>query len=113
MSSDPADRAAQVIGWGSAAIGATLLVAPEAANRLLQIEGKRTMQLIALADLALAPGLIAGRSRRRWVIARGALNLAIAALLVQRGHAAGTRRPFTAAVVLGAVTVGDMHTAAG
>ena len=108
MDSDSADRAARFIGWGSGVVGATLLAAPDAANRLLQIEGKQTMQAIALADLMLAPGLIAGRARQRWVIARGSLNLAIAALLVQRGIAAGTRRPLAAAAALGAVTVSDI-----
>ena len=71
------------------------------------------MQVIALADLMLTPGLIAGRARRRWVIARGSLNLAIAALLIQRGTAAGTRRPLAAAAALGVVTVSDMRAAGG
>jgi hypothetical protein len=111
MDSDQADRAARFIGWSSGAIGVTLLAAPGAVNRLLHIEGNRTMQGIGLIDLVLAPGLIASRSRRHWVIARASLNVAIAALLIQRGTAAHTPRPLAAAAALSVATVSDMRTA--
>ena len=98
------------MGWGSGALGAALLVAPEEAGRLLGLSDDIAMRVIGVADLVLVPGLVCGRSRWRWVGARVALNLAIAGFLLARRSAASTpKRPLAAAIALAAVTGGDLR----
>jgi hypothetical protein len=99
-----------LVGCGSGAIGAEVLVAPEEASRVLGLSNDLAMGAIGAADLALAPGPIRGRPRWRWVAARAALNLAIAGFLLRsRSAASSPNRPFAAAIALAAVTVADMR----
>jgi deazaflavin-dependent oxidoreductase (nitroreductase family) len=94
------------VGIGSLAIGAALLAFPRI-GRVADLDA-RDARLIALADLAVGPGLIWGRPRRPWVFARAGANLGIAALLLRRRTGAGR----AIAAGLGAVTVADMQLAA-
>jgi F420H(2)-dependent quinone reductase len=88
------------------AIGAVLLCRPRL-GRIADLDA-RTTRLIALADLAVGPGLIWGHPRRPWLWARGGVNLGIAALLLRRRSRVGK----AIALGLGAVTVADLQVAA-
>lgn len=94
------------MGIGSLAIGAALLAFPRIA-RVAGLEGRDT-RLVALADLAVGPGLVWGRPRRPWLFARGVANFGIAALLLRRRSRVGR----AIAVGLGAATAADMQLAA-
>jgi hypothetical protein len=100
-----AERAARMVGLGSGAIGAAILAAPDACSRALGLDAVAAMRVIGAADLAVAPGLLVGRSRARWMAARAGLNVAIVAFLAIRGH--GQLRPRIAGAALLAVTAAD------
>ncbi|HEX4306120.1 MAG TPA: nitroreductase family deazaflavin-dependent oxidoreductase [Solirubrobacterales bacterium] len=106
MDRETAEERASRVGIGSLAIGAVLIAAPRRIGRLADL-GVREMRLIALADLAVAPGLIRG-PRRPWMLARAGVNVAIGGLLLRRG----TRTGRLLATALGAVTVADLGIAA-
>ncbi len=72
-----AERSATITGLITLPIGLAAVIFPSRAGRLLHVPAKG-LRVIGAADLALVPGLLAGRRRSRWMIARGALNLAIA-----------------------------------
>jgi deazaflavin-dependent oxidoreductase (nitroreductase family) len=93
------------VGIGSLAIGAVLSCRP----RLGQLAGlgARETRLVALADLAVGPGLIWGRPRRPWLYARGAVNVGIAGLLLRERSRAG----LAIAAGLGAATAADLQMA--
>jgi deazaflavin-dependent oxidoreductase (nitroreductase family) len=94
------------VGIGSLAIGAVLLAFP----RLGRIFGLdvRHARLVALADLAVGPGLVWGRPRRPWLFARAGANLGIAALLLRRRSRVGR----AIAAGLGGATAADLQMAA-
>lgn len=94
------------MGIGSLAIGAALLLRPRI-GRLAGLD-ERDTRLVALADLAVGPGLIWGRPRRPWLFARAGANLGIVALLLRRRSRVGT----AIAAGLGAATAADMQLAA-
>lgn len=93
------------MGIGSLAIGAALLLRPRI-GRLAGLD-ERDTRLVALADLAVGPGLTWGRPRRPWLFARAGANLGIAALLLRRRSRVGT----AIAAGLGAATAADMQLA--
>jgi deazaflavin-dependent oxidoreductase (nitroreductase family) len=93
------------VGIGSLAIGAALLASPRI-GRVADL-GPRDARLIALADLAVGPGLIWGRSRRPWLFARAGVNVGIAALLLRRRSWAGR----AIAAGLGAASAADLQMA--
>jgi deazaflavin-dependent oxidoreductase (nitroreductase family) len=93
------------VGIGSLAIGAVLLAFPRV-GRIAGLEARDT-RLVALADLAVGPGLVWGRPRRPWLFARGGANFGIAALLLCRRSRVGR----AIAVGLGVATVADMQMA--
>ncbi|NDL60143.1 hypothetical protein [Phytoactinopolyspora mesophila] len=73
------DRATDVVGSVTFAMGAALTVAPRRTARWLGLgDHARFARGIGVADLVLAPGLFRGRPRWPWVAARTALNLVIA-----------------------------------
>jgi hypothetical protein len=75
-------RTPTIVGSISLAAGALLVAAPQLVTRSYGLEGEETaVRLVGLADLALVPGLLAGRPRWPWMIGRAAVNLAQAAYL--------------------------------
>jgi hypothetical protein len=112
MDAASARRSARFIGVGSGAIGAALVLAPERANALVGLHSNAAMRVIGVADVVLAPGLVRGEPRWRYVAGRAALNLAIATFMVRsRSAADDPRRPVAVAVALASVTVGDARVA--
>jgi hypothetical protein len=108
MVPDTARRSATRVGLITLPIGIALVAAPARAGRLLSAGDHRTaLRVIGALDLALVPGLLAGRRRWPWLSARAGLNLVIAAYclrLVRRENAAGAK---LGAVVMVAATVAD------
>jgi hypothetical protein len=106
-----AARAPAFVGWLTLGIGGALLAAPGPAARWLGVDD-RMMRAFGAADLALVPGLLAGRPRWPWMTARAGLNVgmacALAALAPRAGEPARVRG---AALALLAVTVPDGVTA--
>lgn len=96
--------AATTVGALTLPIGASLLVAPGRAARLLRFgDDPGGLRAIGLADLALVPGLLAGRHRWQWMTARVALNLTIAAYCVRharRAQASGANLGALAMVIV-------------
>jgi hypothetical protein len=94
MDTRSAEKVATQAGLVTMPLGIALLADPARFGRLL--DGKShdaSMRLIGTLDVALAPGLIAGRHRDRWLIARAGLNLLIAgycAGLARHGGASGS-----------------------
>ena len=105
MDRETATERSRQVGFGSIAIGLALMVRPGIAKAAGL--GERDTQVIALADLAVGPGLVLGRPRRPWVLARAAANVGIAAVLLRRG----TRLGCAISAGLGAVTVADLQVA--
>jgi hypothetical protein len=95
--------AATTVGLITLPIGVALVAAPAQATRLLRFgDDPRALRAIGAADLALVPGLLAGRHRWQWMAARVGLNLAIAAYclrLARRERAAGAKAGALAMVV--------------
>ena len=106
MDEGTAMRRSRQVGIGSLAIGAVLLLWPRA-GRISGLDA-RDARLVALADLAVGPGLVWGRLRRPWLFARAGANLGIAALLLRRRSRVGR----AIAAGLGAATVADLQMAA-
>jgi deazaflavin-dependent oxidoreductase (nitroreductase family) len=106
MDATTAMERSRQVGIGSLAIGAVLLAFPRI-GRVAGL-GARDTRLVALADLAVGPGLVWGRPRRPWLFARAGANLGIAALLLRRRSRVGRG----IAVGLGAATAADMQLAA-
>lgn len=75
-------RTPTIVGGITLAAGALLVAAPRLVTSSYGLEGEETaVRLVGLADLALVPGLLAGRPRWPWMIARAAVNLAQGAYL--------------------------------
>ncbi len=105
-------RTGTVIGVGSGAIGAALLVAPARFGPVLGLSHPTDIRMVGLVDLALAPGLVVGRPRWPWAVARAASNVLIAAWCLHRARSAGlSRAAVRAAAALAAVTVLDARLA--
>lgn len=103
-----AERTATQAGLVTLPLGLALVAAPSRVGRHLGDGNHVTaMRVIGAFDLALVPGLVAGRQRSRWLQARAGLNLLIAAYFArlvtqERSALAG----FTVAAMIGA-TVAD------
>jgi len=104
-------RNAVVIGVGSGAIGAALLVAPDRFGPMFGLSRPTDVRAVGLLDLALVPGLLAGRPRWPWAAARAAANLAIAAWCLHRTTNDGVHGARRSAAALIAVTVVDARLA--
>jgi hypothetical protein len=107
MDQQPAMERSRQVGIGSLAIGAALRLWPRQLGRLADLDPGEA-RLVALGDLAVVPGLIWGRRRRPWMIARGVINLAIVGLLLRRRSA----RARIGAAALCGVTVADLQVVA-
>lgn len=100
--------AATTVGALTLPIGASLLVAPAQAARLMRFgDDPGALRAIGLADLALVPGLLAGRHRWQWMTARVALNLTIAAYCVRRGRRHRAPGAKLGALAMGLVSLDD------
>jgi F420H(2)-dependent quinone reductase len=100
-------RRSRQVGVGSAAIGAALLLRPERLGGLADLDARQA-RLVALGDLALVPGLVWGRPRGPWMLARGGVNLGIVGLLLRHR----SRRARVGAAALALLTVADLQVAA-
>ena len=79
LATTAAERATDAAGVVTIAIGAALTLAPTLTTATLGLGNQRGQaRAIGLADLALGPGLLAGRPRWPWMAARAALNMVIA-----------------------------------
>lgn len=107
-----ARRSATLVGASSGAIGGVLLLVPERADAFVGLHSVKAMRVIGAADFLLAPGLIWGEPRVRYVFGRVALNLAIVGfMLSSRAKADDPRRPAAVSLALAAITVGDSRIA--
>jgi deazaflavin-dependent oxidoreductase (nitroreductase family) len=107
MDRETALQRSRQVGFGSLVIGASLLYRPKPLARLADLD-VREARLVAVADLAVVPGLVFGRPRRPWMLARAAVNLGIVGLLLRRRRSSRAR---VAAAALGAATVADLQMA--
>ena len=89
MTSSTGHRVARIVGMGTAAIGAALLVAPGSAGPLMRLTDPPGARIVGALDLALVPGLLAGSPRWPWMSARAVLNLAIAAYCLRLARESG------------------------
>jgi deazaflavin-dependent oxidoreductase (nitroreductase family) len=94
------------VGVLTLAIGGVLIGRPRLGG-VADLDERET-RLVALIDLAVAPGLIWGRPRRPWVFARVGANVAIAAMLLRRRSPVGR----AAAIGLAAASASDLQLAA-
>lgn len=94
------------VGVLTLGIGAALMGRPQI-GRVAALDARDT-RLVALLDLAVAPGLIWGRQRRAWLFARAGANVGIAAILLWRRSSAG--KAIAAGLV--AATASDLQLAA-
>jgi hypothetical protein len=108
MDEDTAQRSAAVVGLITLGIGIAAVAAPTRVGRLLRTGNHPVaLRAIGISDLALVPGLLAGRRRWRWMTARASLNLVIAAYclwLARREDVVGAKIGVAAMVV---ATAGD------
>jgi hypothetical protein len=99
---------ARTAGWATLAIGATLVLAPRT-GRWSGLDDPRTARAVGAADLALVPGLLAGRPRWPWAAARAGLNLVQTVVVLRRGRGLAA---WTTAASLVALAVLDGRAAA-
>lgn len=107
-----ARRAAVGVGVLTTFIGGALAIDPERSARAVRLRDTTGLRAIGIADLALVPGLVAGRPRWPWMLGRGALNVAIIAFMLRRPADADTPKRRLLAAALGTVTVQDLRVAA-
>jgi hypothetical protein len=89
MPSDP-HHAAAFVGAVTTVAGGLLVASPEGVGRRAWIERPTSARILGAVDLALVPGLVAGRPRWPWMAARVAANLGTAAFyerIARRGPA--------------------------
>jgi hypothetical protein len=99
-------RRATAIGAGSLAIGGGLLASPRRLGGAVGFP-EAVARAVGIADLAVVPGLVAGRPRWPWMLARAGLNVPIAVAAARSGTTAGR----VGAAALAAVTVADLRLA--
>ena len=106
MDQSTALQRSRQVGFLTFGIGAALMARPRLA-RVADLDARDT-RLIALLDLAVAPGLIWGQPRRPWMFARAGANVGIAAILLRRRSRVGR----AIAAGLAAATASDLQVAA-
>lgn len=114
MTSRAGHRAAIAVGAVTLPIGAALLVAPGWAGPLIGLTRPGGTRIIGALDVALVPGLLAGRPRWPWLAARAAANVGTAAYTLRqaRGTSALTTRSRAFALAMVIATVADSTAAA-
>jgi len=102
------ERAANLIGLGTLVIGAALTMAPARTGRLLALgDDARLARALGVADLALAPALLASRRRSRWMAVRVAFNVVIVGVYVREARRADRLGARVGAVTVALLGVGD------
>jgi hypothetical protein len=96
MSPEQGHQAATFVGVFTAVAGAALLLLPDRVGPLTGVTDRTDARILGVADLALAPGLIAGRPRWPWMAARAVTNLGMAAFALRRGTLPKRARLFSA-----------------
>lgn len=83
-------QAAGTVGAATLLIGGALVIAPERLGPLVGLPSPASTRVVGVLDLALVPGLLAGRPRWPWLAASAALNVATAAYTLQRAGENGS-----------------------
>lgn len=97
-----AERMPVFVGGVTLVAGVVLLAAPGRVSGRLGLDGEdAALRAVGLSDLVLVPGLLRGRPRWPWMVARAALNLAQAAYL----HGVAPRSSSPRALERGAVVL--------
>jgi hypothetical protein len=97
------------VGYVTTATGVALVLAPGVAARQMGLAGQEgPLRLIGAADLVLVPGLLRGKPRWPWMIARAGMNLAMAAYFL--GVGGKSREARVTGYVLMGLTVVDCAT---
>ena len=104
MDSASAEGSARIAGAMTAVLGVALLAAPRTVAEATGVSDERTLRVIAVTDLTLAPGLLLAGRKRGWLLARAAANLVAAGLLLREKAPV----PRVVAVALGGLTVADL-----
>ena len=77
-------RLATGVGWVSLGMGVAMTLDPRRSADALGWAGReRLTRLVGAVDVILGPGLLLGRRRARWMLARAFLNAAIGLVYVQ------------------------------
>lgn len=104
-----ARRAAATVGASTAVIGTALIGAPTSVGARVWIAAPSSARVLGAVDLALVPGLVAGRPRWPWMAARVVANLATAGWYQRIGRGTpGQRGPRVVAAALVAVSITDL-----
>jgi len=111
MDLESAQRSTTGVGIITLFIGIVLVTAPSRVARLLRTgDHPAALRAIGASDLALVPGLLAGRRRWQWMTARAGLNMVIAVyclVIVRRERAVGAK---IGAIAMVGATVADSRT---
>ena len=103
-------RLATGVGWVSLGMGAAMSLDPRRSAALLGWSDREGLaRLVGGVDLILGAGLLRGRRRARWMLARALLNAVIGliyARVLAEGHPR-RRRPAAGAGLLAALTAFD------
>ena len=106
-------RFTTVVGVVTALAGSVLVAAPKAAGPLLSLTTPSGARMVGALDLALVPGLLAGRPRWPWLAARTVANIVTAAYCLRRASGSSeVRRARAVAATFVLLTLGDSTVAA-
>lgn len=104
-----ARRAAATVGASTAVVGAALFGAPASVGARVWIAKPSSARVLGAVDLAMVPGLVAGRPRWPWMAARVIANLGTAGWYQRIGNdTPGQRGPKVVAAALVAVSIPDL-----
>ena len=107
----PAGRTGRLttgVGWVSLVLGVAMTLDPRGSASLLGWTDREGLsRLVGAADLALAAGLLVGRRRAGWMLARALLNAAIFLVYVRILTEGRTRAGGAGAGLMAALTVFD------
>jgi hypothetical protein len=92
MTASSAQRMSTTAGVVTVVAGSALLAAPGRLGPVIGLTATRDARAVGLLDLALAPGLLFGRPRWPWLMARAAGNAATAMFALQRTAGEPARR---------------------
>lgn len=103
-----AQRLATGVGWVSLLLGVSMTLDPRASANLLGWADRELLsRLVGAADLVLAAGLLLGRRRAGWMLARALLNAAICLVYLRVLTEGRARSGGAGAGLMAALTVFD------